>query len=130
MRKTILLTAVVFCTLISAKAQLAGTKWQGIISIPMQNGTMTPFPTVWEFKTDTLSVVYAMGKLPTDVMLFTEDNGVMTIRKISGSVPCDGDAIGKYAYEVKNDQLFIRKIEDACPARGGADLSKPFDRVK
>jgi hypothetical protein len=130
MRKSILLTAVVFCTLISAKAQLAGTKWQGSIKIPMEGGVMTTFNTIWDFKGDSLSVSWEGGKLPTDVMRVTDEKGVMTIRKVSGGVPCDGDEVGQYAYEIKNDQLFIRKIVDPCPARGDADLSKPLDRVK
>jgi hypothetical protein len=130
MRRTILLTAVVLCTLIGAKAQLAGTKWQGTIKIPMQGGVVTPFHAVWEFGQDTLSVTYEGGKLPTDVMSFIEDKGVVTIHKISGGVPCENDAIGKFAYEIKNDQLFMRKLEDACLARAAADVSAPFDRVK
>jgi hypothetical protein len=129
MKKSILLTAVVFFTLLGAKAQLANTKWQGSIKIPMQDGVMTPFATVWEFKQDTIIVTYAMGKLPTDVMSYTEDKGVISIRKVSGGVPCDNDAVGKFSYEIKNSQLFIHKLEDACDARGHADVSAPLDKV-
>ncbi len=130
MKKSILLTAVVCFILLGAKAQLANTKWQGSIKIPMQDGVMTPFASTWEFKPDTLTVTYAMNKLPTDVMSYTDEKGVISIRKVSGSVPCDNDAVGKFSYEIRNNQLFIHKIEDACEARGHADVSAPFDRVQ
>ena len=40
------------------------------------------------------------------------------IQKVSGGVPCDASEVGKFSYEIKNDQLLITKIEDACKVRG------------
>lgn len=114
----------------TANAQLANTKWQGAIKVPMQGGEMVGFQTVWNFQKDTLTVVYSGGKLPADVMIYSEDsNKVITIRKVSGGVPCDNSDVGKFSYEVKDDKLFLTKLEDACAARGAADVSEPLKKV-
>jgi hypothetical protein len=129
--KRIFVSAVIIClSVLSAKAQLANTKWEGPIKIPMEAGKMQEFQTTWDFGQDTLTVTYAGGTLPTDVMVYSEENKVVTIRKVSGGVPCDNSAVGKVSYEIKNDQLFIGKISDACAARGAADVSQPLSRVK
>jgi hypothetical protein len=121
---------VICCSLFTANAQLSDTKWQGTVKLPSQNGTFNPFLTTWSFQKDTLTITYPEGTLPQDIMTYGEEKNVISIRKIAGGVPCDGDAVGKYAYEIKNDQLLIRKLEDACPVRGSVDLSQPFTRVK
>jgi hypothetical protein len=38
--------------------------------------------------------------------------------------------LGKYNYEIRNDQLFITKIEDPCAARGPVDISQSFVKMK
>jgi len=91
---------------------------------------MHPFAVVCSFQNDTMSMAYVLGKLPTDIMVYTEKDNVLSVRKVSGGVPCSDTQIGKYSYEIKNDQLFLTKIEDACAARGGADISQVFIRMK
>jgi hypothetical protein len=129
MKKIPLLIAIISLFAFTAKAQLVNTKWQGTIKLPMQGG-MVDFQTVWNFQKDTLSVEYTGGKLLTDVMTYSEDNKkIVTIRKVSGGVPCDNNDAGKFSYEIKDDQLFLTKIEDACAARGAADVSEPLKKV-
>ncbi len=130
MKKTALLTVITCLTMFMAKAQLDNTKWQGTMKLPMQGGKMVDFQATLEFHQDTLTVTYAGGNLPQDVMVYSGDKNVFTIRKVSGGVPCDTAALGKVGYEIKNDQLFVKQLGDACAARGAADLSQPFTRVK
>ncbi len=125
----LLLTAIICLSIFTTKAQLANTKWQGTIGIPMQSGVQD-FQATWDFGKDTLSISYSGGQLPTDVMTYNEQNKVVTVQKVSGGVPCDNSAIGKFSYEIKNDQLVITRISDECPARGAADISQPLSRVK
>jgi hypothetical protein len=129
MKKSLLITAVICFSLFTANAQLSGTRWQTTIQIPMQNGPQ-PFQTTWDFQKDTLTVTYDGGKLPTDVMTYSEEKSIVSIKKVSGGVPCGSDEVGKFSYEIKNDQLLIRKLEDACQVRGAVDISQPFSRVK
>jgi hypothetical protein len=77
-----------------------------------------------------MTMVYPLGKLPTDVMTYTEKDNIISLKKVSGGVPCNNNAIGKYSYEIKNDQLFITKIEDACLARGSVDISEALVKMK
>ena len=129
MKKTLLLTATICLALFTAKAQLADSRWTGTIKIPMQDGKMHSYAVICTFQKDTMSMVYPLGTLPTDVMSYTEENNVISIKKVRGGVPCDVTAVGKYSYEMKGGQLFLKMIQDDCPARGGADVSAPFDKV-
>ncbi len=129
MKRISLLTAIICLSIFTTKAQLANTKWQGTIGIPMQSGVQD-FQATWDFGKDTLSVSYSGGKMLTDVMTYSEQNKVVTVQKVSGGVPCDNSAVGKFSYEIKNDQLVITKISDECPARKAADISQPLSRVK
>lgn len=131
MKKTSLMTAIACLAMFMAKAQLDNTKWQGTMRLPMQFGKLVDFQATLEFHQDTLTVTYAGGKLPPDVMVCSMgDQNVFTIRKISGGVPCDTEALGRVGYEIKNDQLFCKQLGDDCAARGSADISQPFTRVK
>ena len=130
MKKSFFVTAVVCFFLFTANAQLANTKWKGTLKIPGENGNLQPLPTTWSFQNDTLTIVYAVGGFPADVMTYQEEKNIVSIKKVSGSVPCDNDAVGKFSYEIKGDQLLIRKIEDACTARGASDVSEPFTRIR
>src|SRR5450631_884202 len=104
MCKIILSSAILCLCFFATHAQLAGTKWEGTIKIPMQDGQLHPFAVVCSFQNDTMSMAYPLGNLPTDVMAYTEKDNIVSIRKVSGGVPCDNTAIGKYSYEIKNDQ--------------------------
>jgi hypothetical protein len=130
MARPVVLALVGMLCLFTAKAQLANTKWKGPIKVPMEGGTMTELQTTWIFQQDTLTIVYADRTMTSDVMTYREDNKTITIRKVSGGVPCSNDAVGKYSYAIKNDQLLITKVEEACTARNDGDVSQPFDRVK
>jgi hypothetical protein len=128
MKKILALTIILCFSLLSVKAQLANTKWKGTIKIATKNG-LAPTGVILLFTTDTLSVIYDNGFVP-DVMTYTETNGKVTFKKISGGVPCDTTALMVASYQVKNDQLWIKAIQDECKVRGQGDISAPFDRMK
>jgi hypothetical protein len=129
MKKALFLTAIICFSLIAAEAQLANTKWQGAIKIPSENGSLVTTPVTWIFQKDTASVNYNSGGDP-DVMVYKVEKNIITFRKVSGNVPCDTVALLTCSYEIKHDQLFLTRIQDACTARAEADASQPFDRVK
>ena len=131
MKKIPLLITIFSLSVFTAAAQLANTEWQGTIRLPMQDGKMVDFQTRLEFsRVDTLTIVYTGGKLLSDVMTYSEDNNkIITIRKVSGGVPCENSEVGKFSYALKDGQLLLTKIEDACAARGAADVSQPLKKV-
>ena len=129
MKKTLLLTAIVCFSLLTVKAQLANTQWKGIIKIPTEGGEIRPFGVTWNFQQDTASLIYDLG-ITTDVMIYKAEKNTITFRKVSGDVPCDTTALLTCSYEIKNDQLFLNRTQDACKARAAVDASQPFSRVK
>jgi hypothetical protein len=129
MKKTLALAAVICLSLLTAHAQLANSKWKGIIKIPAEDGTLQSMGVTWSFQKDTTTVTYDNGMQP-DVMLFKDDKTTVSFRKVTGGVPCDTTALLTCSYQIKNDQLLLKMIQDACVARSHADASAPFDRVK
>ena len=110
---------------------LANTRWKGILRLPTDDGTLQPIGIIWNFQPDTASIIYDNGMQP-DVMTYKADpdKSTLTFRKVSGGVPCDTVALLTVSYSIKNDQLFLKMIQDDCKPRSHADASQPFDRVK
>jgi len=129
MKKIIALTSILCSFLLAANAQLENTQWKGTIKLPTREGDMAAVKVTWDFQKDTMKVIYDNG-MPTDVMTYKMEKGTVTCLKVSGSVPCDNQTPCLCAFQIKNDQLFISRIQDACKARASADISQPFDRVK
>jgi len=129
MKKTLLLAGIACCSLFTATAQLENTKWKGTIILPSKSGGISPFGVTWDFEKDTARLIYDNGMMP-EVMVYRVDKDTVTLKKVSGSVPCDTTAIATCSYQIKNDQLFINSVRDPCKARGAVDTSQPFDRVK
>jgi hypothetical protein len=130
MKKTIALTIIICCFLMTANAQLANTKWKGVIKIPSESGVLEPYGMIFEFQQDTAKVIYDNVSMGVEVMVYKADAATVTFRKVSGGVPCDTIALLTCSYKIKNDQLFFKMIKDACKARSQADGSQPLDRVK
>lgn len=134
MKKTALLAVIVCLSLLTAclttHAQLANTKWKGVINIPMENGSLQPFAVTWLFGMDTVRLIYDNASMESDVMTYKESKGTIAFKKVSGGAPCDSSAVLSCTYEIKNDQLSFKRISDACEARSHADASQPLDRIK
>ncbi|HEY4110355.1 hypothetical protein [Puia sp.] len=129
MKKALVLTAIVCFSLLTAKAQLTNSKWKGVLKIPNDNGDLMATPVTWDFSNDTATVSYDNGNVP-DVMTYKVEKNAISFKKVSGNVPCDNDMVLVCSFEIKNDQLFLKQIQDACKARATVDVSQPFDRVK
>ena len=110
---------------------LANTKWKGTIRLPMEDGTLQPVGIMWDFQPDTATILYDNGMQP-DVMVYKvdADKNTLTFRKVSGGVPCDTVALLTVSYQIKNDQLSLKMIQDDCKPRSHADASQPFERVR
>jgi hypothetical protein len=131
MKKTALLTAFVCFSLLTAHAQLANTKWTGMVRIPTDStGTLRPYGVTWIFTSDTASMIYDIPEMGTEVMTYKTAKDKIMFKKVSGGVPCDTIAVLACSYAIKNDQLSLSRISDQCKPRGQADASQPFTRVK
>lgn len=131
MKKTAVLTAIVCLTMLTASAQLANSKWKGIVRIPSDSiGTLKPYMVTWTFTRDTATMLYENIEMPPEVMTYTTKGNKIMFKKVSGDVPCNNTDLLTCTYSVENDQLTFKMVSDACKARSQADASQPFDRVK
>jgi hypothetical protein len=127
MKKLFFLFIISCVSMITAKAQLANTKWEGQIALPAGNGQLTPpIAVVWAFTKDTLTVTYPDAS--EEVMTYTTDNDMLMIKKISGNSPCDVGAAGKYQFQLKDDMFSISLVEDECEGRSHVDYSRPLHK--
>jgi hypothetical protein len=131
MKKIALFTSLVCLSVLTAGAQIANTKWKGMIRIPADSlGTLKPFGVTWVFSKDTATVTYDDNVMEPEVMTYKAAGGKLMFKKVSGSVPCNNTDLLTCGYTIKNDQLLLTKVSDDCVPRGHADASQPFDRVK
>lgn len=96
---------------ISLRAQLTNTKWKG--TLPADD----PITVVFNFKTDTLTVFNAQDNSELETILFTAKDTVLTLQKIYGQSECDAATTAKYKFEIKENTLSLKLIEDACNQR-------------
>lgn len=107
----LLLLTVLSCSL---KAQLANTKWKGILKL--ENDVNVQFG----FGKDTLVVRNLDDGSLIETMTYTATKSSFTLTKISGQSDCDGSTPGKYNYAIKGDVLSISLLDDACEDRSAA----------
>ena len=118
MRKIIMILLIPFIA-ISANAQFTNTKWKGTLQLD------PPTDVVFDFRKDTAEVFTLSDNASLEIMLYTVKDSVLTIQKITGKSDCDENVIGKYKFEMKNDQLVFIRMEDPCDDRGNVlDKSK------
>jgi hypothetical protein len=131
MKKIALFTTLVCLSVLTASAQIANSKWKGMIRIPADSvGTLKPFGVTWVFSKDTATVTYDDNVMEPEVMTYQTKGLQIMLKKVSGTVPCNNTDLLTCTYAIKNDQLFLTKVSDDCVPRGHADASQPFDRVK
>jgi hypothetical protein len=96
----------------SIKAQLANSKWKGILEIG------SPVNVSFEFGKDTLAVMNLDQNSVLETMIYKVTNSTFTIVKIAGESDCESSTIGKYKYEIKENTLILTTVEDVCDDRG------------
>lgn len=107
MKKIFLIVLVAFIG-VSANAQLANSKWKGILVLD------TPVDVVFDFKTDTLEALVAADNSSLELMQYSIKDSVLSIQKISGQSDCAGTAIARYKFEMKEDAFVLTLVEDEC----------------
>lgn len=111
--KALTLTLLISLAAIASKAQFPNTKWKVTLYTP------DPTEVVFNFKTDTVEAISADDGEILETMLYTVEDSVLTIKKITGQSECD-ETPGKYKFQMKDDGMYLTLMEDACTHR--ADL--------
>lgn len=112
MKKMIFIVLVAFVS-VSVNAQLANSKWKGVLVLD------SPVDVIFDFKTDTLEAIVVADNSSLETMQYTIKDTVLTIQKISGQSTCPGTTVAKYKFELKEDSFVLTLIEDDCYDRAG-----------
>ncbi|MCW3106333.1 MAG: hypothetical protein JWQ09_839 [Segetibacter sp.] len=111
MKKSVICLLLITLVSGSIKAQLASSKWKGVIKV---DDTIN---VTFAFGKDTLTVVNLDENSILETMVYTATNSTFTLQKISGQSDCGNSTIGKYKYQIKGNALSMTLVEDACDDR-------------
>jgi len=100
--------------LLSTKAQLTNTSWQGIFKMP------EPTKMILQFKSDSLFFNDPETGNNFEAMSYELRNDTLTFIKLSGNSSCSTTDKGMYKVEIKDDHLFMSLINDECYDRPSA----------
>src|SRR2546423_554467 len=109
--KKIILLILGSCIFISANAQLTNTKWKVTLAIPDSTDV------IFDFRTDTVEAISTADSQSLETMVYTVQDTILTLKKITGRSECNDTTIGKYKFEMKDDGMYITMIEDNCADR-------------
>lgn len=116
--KSILVLLFTFFAAASVNAQLANSKWRGTLQLD------NPVEVIFDFGKDSLKCVVAADNSELETMNFSVKDSVLTLKKLYGQSNCD-TAEGKYKFAVKDTELTLWVMEDAC-----TDRSSVLDNTK
>ncbi|GAB3737632.1 hypothetical protein [Spirosoma lituiforme] len=119
---TLLLAASLTATA-QVKNQLANTAWQGTVE------TSKVVDVVLRYGADTMTMYTVADKQLLETMTYRMKGDSLTWKKVSGTSPCDTQAIGIYQVLIKNEEMVLKLLKDDCPLRAGSLLPKPFKKV-
>ena len=124
MKKILFVALLLALSTATLKAQLANTKWTGIVTAGEQ------VTVIWDFKKDTVQVFMLPDSTLMETMIYHVEDKNITFQKVSGTSPCPNSVIGKYKLELKDDKMLITPIEDDCDARKMAANPDGYTRIK
>jgi hypothetical protein len=110
MKKVISLLVIIVIAF-SSKAQLSNTRWKGTLQLD------NPLDAVFDFGKDTLNVFRVDDNSLMEAMVYTANDSIFTLQKITGQSDCGSSEIGRYRYKRNGDALLVTLLEDVCNDR-------------
>lgn len=111
MKKSLFCLLVIILISGSIKAQLAHSKWKGVLKLD------NPVNVTFNFGKDTLTVFNLDQNTVLETMTYTATSSTFTLKKISGQSDCESSTIGKYKYRIKAKSLLMTVVADDCNDR-------------
>ena len=108
----------------SIHAQVANTKWKGILNLD------GPTAVIWQFDKDTVQIFNFSDSSLVEKMTYKTEPGFFLFTKVSGISSCDNSTIGKYKFDLRSDSLFIVPFEDPCNDRASAVSNEACIRIR
>ncbi|HEY4207143.1 MAG TPA: hypothetical protein VGM31_10030 [Puia sp.] len=124
--KLVIAAILCFSFAFNSNAQLANTQWKGSINIPDAHAVL------WQFDKDTVRVFFPDKTEETEVMVYKDDAAgkKASFTKLSGTSPCANGFTGMYSYDIAQDKLSLKPLQDTCTGRMSAIQGVSFTRVK
>ncbi len=117
-------TVAFFCFVaFSAEAQLANTKWSGVLNV--ESGV----PVTMSFSADSLEVFAEEDGSLVEVMKYTYADDVLTLQKLSGQSQCDVSTEAKYKFSLNGYIRTFEAVSDDCRERKGAIDKVPMKKM-
>jgi Domain of unknown function (DUF3471) len=113
MKKWILVLSVLlvhFCL----EAQLSGSRWKATIKGD------NPRNVILDFKTNSCTLYTVSDSTIVEVMVYSVEKTVLTVKKIDGQSDCDNYVVGKYSFTRIKDSMFVKLVSDDCGDRSSA----------
>jgi hypothetical protein len=119
-----ILISLFFFSITAIHAQIANTKWKGILNM---DGAV---PVIWQFDKDTVQVTNISDSTLVEKMTYKTEPGFLLFTKVSGISSCDTNTIGKYNYNIRGDSLFVSPFDDPCNDRASAVSNEANIRIR
>ncbi|GAB3935711.1 hypothetical protein [Larkinella terrae] len=119
---TLLLGASLTATA-QVKNQLTNSAWQGSVE------TSKVVEVVLQYGADTMRMYTVADKQLLETMTYMMKGDSLIWQKVSGTSPCDTQAIGIYQVVIKNEEMLLKLLKDDCRLRSGSLLPKPFKKI-
>jgi hypothetical protein len=125
MKKAFIIIISIFTgSLTTLHAQVANTKWKGILNLD------GPTPVIWQFDKDTVQIFNISDSSLVEKMTYKTEPGFFLFTKVSGISSCDTSTIAKYKFTLRSDSLFIAPFEDPCYDRASAVSNEACIRIR
>lgn len=121
--KKLITAALLLLVFSGVHAQLANTKWKGILKI------QDDIPTIFDFEKDTLTLTTYANNVLIEDMTYKIADSILTLKKISGQSDCDQE-IGKYKFSIRGDVLTLKLVSDACEDRSSVLDNNTFNKFE
>lgn len=133
-----LMRSFILFLLFGGAASLSGAQAQNSLANTAWQGTAVQLywvmDVVLQFDKDTIRMYSVPDNvLPEtkllETMTYTTKGDTLTWKKASGSSPCDEQTPGTWRYTIRNNEMTLNRVDDACEGRSNAFTDKPFKKV-
>ena len=124
MKKTLAAVFIIFFCIISAThAQIQNTRWKGSLIMDSTVGV------IWYFDKDTSRVMAQADSSVLETMIYKTEGGFLFLTRVSGISSCE-KATGKYKFDIRDEKLYLKAVDDACQDRADAISGDPYVKIK
>jgi len=124
MKKTLApFVILIICFSSTTHAQIQNTRWKGSLIMDSTVGV------IWQFDKDTSRVITLADSSVLETMIYKTEGGFLFLTRVSGISTCE-KTIGKYKFDIRDEKLYLKPVDDACQDRADAISTDPYIKMK